>query len=36
MKHFAGGVKDRMIRNVLEGDWVDVTNLAMFAWNFEK
>ena len=36
MQRFCGGLKDRMIRNVLEGDWVDVANLAMFAWNFEK
>jgi hypothetical protein len=36
MDKFAGGLKDRMIRNILEGDWVDVANLAMFAWNFEE
>lgn len=36
MKKFAGGLKDRMIRNILQGDWVDVANLAMFAWNFEE
>lgn len=23
----------RIIRNMFEGDWVDVANLAMFAWN---
>ena len=36
MARFAGGLKNRMIRNIVDGDWVDVANLAMFAWNFEK
>ncbi len=35
MSQYSGGLKERIIRNVLEGDWVDVANLAMFAWNFE-
>jgi len=35
MKRFGGGLTERIIRNALEGDWVDVANLAMFAWNLE-
>ncbi len=29
-------IKERIIKNALNGDWADVANLAMFAWNFEK
>lgn len=36
MSRFDGGLKERIIRNALEGDWIDVANLAMFAWNFEN
>jgi hypothetical protein len=28
-------IKERMISNVLQGDWIDVANLAMIAWNLE-
>jgi hypothetical protein len=35
MERLDGGLKERIIRNALEGDWVDVANLAMFAWNLE-
>jgi len=36
MKRFSGGFKERIISNALEEDWVDVANLAMFAWNFQQ
>lgn len=32
---FNGGLKERIIKNALEEDWIDVANLAMFAWNFD-
>ena len=35
MARFGGGIKERIIKNALDGDWVDVANLAMFAWNLE-
>jgi hypothetical protein len=28
-------IKERIIKNVLERDWVDVANLAMMAWNLD-
>ena len=36
MQVFEGGLERRIIRNILDGHWVDVANLAMFAWNFER
>lgn len=35
MAFYAGGLKERIIRNALNGEWVDVANLALFAWNLE-
>jgi hypothetical protein len=35
MRDYDGGLKERIIQNCLNGEWVDVANLAMFAWNFE-
>lgn len=31
-----GTLKERIIGNALQGDWVDVANLAMIAWNLEE
>jgi hypothetical protein len=36
MAKYKGGLKARIIKNAQNGDWVDVANLAMFAWNLEK
>ena len=36
MRNYDGGLKERIIQNCLNGEWVDVANLAMFAWNFEN
>ena len=35
MEKYRGGLKERIIKNALQEDWVDVANLAMFAWNFQ-
>ena len=36
MNTHKGGLKERIIRNAINSDWVDVANLAMFAWTFER
>ncbi len=32
MANYKGGLKERIIRNALNNDFIDVANLAMFAW----
>jgi len=36
MNRLKGGLKVRIIHNALNEKWVNVANLAMFAWNFDE